>query len=329
MKDKIILRSIIVIALALIAVIAVTNTFTGAETPVAENENTAAARYIEPYFLRPGDNKQSPDILFYPEVPRPGDFLIVEAGPFAAGSSPQLKLGFDGTAFTSYEAGGLLYTLVAISCDSEPGLYNVHYEPGGPAADLVIAEREFPLSRFSMPADRTTGWTTERLAEDREKVRLARDSSAPFPLWTDRFILPVEGRITSEFGALRIINNNPPRRHSGIDIGAPEGTPVLAANSGNVQLAEYLLSGGNTVIIDHGIGLTSTYMHLESIAVEQGAIVDGGTMIGTLGMTGYATGPHLHWEVNIGQEAVNPEQLLANDLLWVPPAYVASFIDTE
>jgi murein DD-endopeptidase MepM/ murein hydrolase activator NlpD len=295
-------------------------------------------RLIVPYFSAAHQNMGSITLNHYPEVPTPGDFMIIEAGPVLSEPDYDLELEFDfpGVASGFYQAGDLIYAIIAISWDTDPGFYNLalRFDIGGLGSEIVeksfeIAAKEFRLSRFSMPPSRTEGWTAERLAEDRENIRLAREKTEPYPLWLDSFLLPLEGRITSEYGAIRIINNNPPRRHSGLDIGAPEGTPVVSPNSGIVRLSGFLLSGGYTVIIDHGMDLSSTYMHLETIAVEAGQRVNRGEEIGTVGMTGYATGPHLHWEVNIGQTPVNPLQLTDNDLLWVAPAYVSSFIPVQ
>ncbi len=293
------------------------------------------ARFIVPYFSAARHDMGTITLNHYPEVPAPGGFMIIEAGPTSGGPDYGAELEFDFPGMVSgfYQAGGLIYTIVAISWDTDPGFYNLALridkgEQSGSVVEktLEIETKEFRLSRFSMPAERTEGWTAARLAEDRDNIRLAREETESYPLWIDSFVNPLEGRITSEYGAIRIINNNPPRRHSGLDIGAPEGTPVAAVNSGMVRLSGFLLSGGNTVIIDHGLNLSSTYMHLEDIYVGTGQRVDRGEIIGTVGMTGYATGPHLHWEVNIGQTPVNPQQLLDNDLLWVAPAYVNSFI---
>ncbi|MFO8192694.1 MAG: M23 family metallopeptidase [Bacillota bacterium] len=278
-------------------------------------------------------------LVTYPDIPSPGDFMIIEGGPFDNPDNLTLAFDFPGALSQQYSVGNLIYIIVGISCDTEPGLYQLVFKKGigeDPAAgetvlakNIEIAPKEFAFSRFSMPADRTAGWTTARLEEDREKVRQARETTEPHPLWTDPFISPLEGRISSQYGAVRVINNNPPRRHVGLDIAADEGTPVVSTNRGIVRLAEFLLSGGNTVIVDHGMGLSSSYLHLDEMAVEPGQWVECGALIGTLGMTGYATGPHLHWEVNIGQDAVNPEQLLDGDLLWVPPAYVSKMVSEK
>lgn len=285
---------------------------------------------LEPY------SPQEKRVIFYPDSPVPGDLLIIEAGPFTAEAPLELYFDFPGVVSNYYLVGSYFYAVIAISCDAEAGNYSLTVQTDSKqpesenlTATVTLADKQFTVVSFSMPPDRTAGWTAAQLADDREKVRLARETTEPHPLWLQRFISPLEGRITSEFGSIRIINADPPRRHTGIDIGAAEGAPVVAPNRGIVRLSEFLLSGGNTVIIDHGIGISSTYMHLQTINVEQGRVVDRGELIGTVGMTGYATGDHLHWEVNIGQTPVNPEQLIQNELLWIPPAYVKKYFPAD
>lgn len=287
--------------------------------------------YIEPYTFR---HSNEPQIYFYPENPFPGDFLVIEVAPVKMNKPVMIEFGFPGTSSEPYHFGTSLFIMAGISYDTEPGSYRVTIVTEGDGEDanlgsseIVIGTKDFPVSRFRVPPTATAGWTAERLAEDREKVRTARETTAPHPLWLQGFVLPLAGRISSEYAAIRYINDNPPRRHNGIDIAADEGVPVVTANRGIVRLAEFLLSGGNTVIIDHGLGLSSTYMHLETIIVEAGDSVERGEQIGTVGMTGYASGPHLHWEMNIGQAPINPMQLLDNDLLWIPPAYVLEMLN--
>lgn len=279
------------------------------------------------------------EVIVYPDNPAPGDFLIVEASPVVHPDDVNIDYDFEGELSTLYVVANRLYFILAVCYDTEPGSYNLvidttgdngHEEVVAKAGlfdiDIDIIEKQFQEARFSMPAGTTAGWSAARLAEDREKIHLARENSSPRPLWLQKFVPPLKGPVTSEYAAIRIIDNNPPRRHAGIDYGLPEGTPIVATNSGMVRLAEHLLAGGKTVIIDHGLGLTSAYMHMHTMDVEEGRIVTRGEQIGTVGMTGYATGPHLHWEVRIGHTPVNPEQLLDNDLLWIPPAYVELFM---
>jgi murein DD-endopeptidase MepM/ murein hydrolase activator NlpD len=131
--------------------------------------------------------------------------------------------------------------------------------------------------------------------------------------WQGTFLNPVEGgRISTPFGAIRITNNDVanPRHHWGIDIAAPTGTPVIATNYGRVVLAEFLMHTGYTIVIEHGGGLKSYHFHMHTIDVTYNEMVDRGSHIGTVGSTGFSTGPHLHFEFRIGNQAINPLKLL-------------------
>lgn len=144
-------------------------------------------------------------------------------------------------------------------------------------------------------------------------VKPARTESVPEKLWEGTFIMPVEGRLTTDFAEIRFVNNEQSSsRHSGLDLAAPIGTEVKAPNHGVVTFAmEGLLSPGNTVVIDHGMGLFTSYYHLDSISVSKGDKVKKGDMIGTVGTTGFSTGPHLHYAVSIYNTYVNPYQTLS------------------
>ena len=121
----------------------------------------------------------------------------------------------------------------------------------------------------------------------------------------------MEGTITSSFGLYRYINGSTTAsRHQGIDIAAPEGTPVPASNRGQVVFADFVIMTGNTVVIEHGAGLKTIYMHLSEIDCAEGDIVEQGDIIGLVGSTGYSTGPHLHFEVRIGDQSVSPWPLI-------------------
>lgn len=129
--------------------------------------------------------------------------------------------------------------------------------------------------------------------------------------WRDPFILPVEGaRISSTFGEMRFVNNAPnPTRHVGIDYAIACGTDVRASNRGRVEVSQFLIMIGNTVVIDHGLGLKTYYEHMEELFVQPGEIVERGQVIGTVGTTGYSTGCHLHFQAMIKNQSFNPEFL--------------------
>lgn len=129
--------------------------------------------------------------------------------------------------------------------------------------------------------------------------------------WRKGFILPVEGRISGHFGNQRFFNGVPKNPHSGTDIAAPEGTPVKASADGRVLLSggDYFY-GGNMVILDHGMGLQTIYMHLKKAVVQVGDNVRQGEVIGEVGSTGRATGPHLHWGASLNNVRFRPHSLL-------------------
>jgi murein DD-endopeptidase MepM/ murein hydrolase activator NlpD len=102
-------------------------------------------------------------------------------------------------------------------------------------------------------------------------------------------------------------------RHSGLDISAPSGTDVFAANSGRINLAMTLTVTGNTIIIDHGMKLFSSYCHMSKLMVKEGELVKKGQLIGKVGSTGFSTGPHLHWGISSYKTYINPWLLLKND----------------
>lgn len=132
-----------------------------------------------------------------------------------------------------------------------------------------------------------------------------------YDFWREDFILPVKGRISGYFGNQRIFNGVPKSPHSGTDIAAPEGTPVKASGSGKVVLSgkDYFYTG-NMVIVDHGGGLQTIYAHLQKSAVKQGDMVKKGDVIGYVGKTGRATGPHLHWGASLNGVRFRPHSLL-------------------
>lgn len=126
------------------------------------------------------------------------------------------------------------------------------------------------------------------------------------------FIIPAEGPISGNFGDQRIYDDGKATwRHKGIDIAAKKGTPIRAASSGNVITASSTQSCGNIVIIDHGAGIYSMYFHMQKVYVKKNSRVSQGDILGTVGATGIATGPHLHWQMNVYKVPVNPMEFLS------------------
>jgi murein DD-endopeptidase MepM/ murein hydrolase activator NlpD len=151
----------------------------------------------------------------------------------------------------------------------------------------------------------------ERSQKEGERLREIFATATPERLWQGKFRLPLDGaHAAKNFGKRRVLNGQPRSPHSGMDFPAAAGTPVHATQRGRVVLAEALFLPGNTVVIDHGLGIYSFYAHMESIAVTAGQMVEAGTVIGKVGATGRVTGAHLHWALTIDTARVNPLQIV-------------------
>jgi murein DD-endopeptidase MepM/ murein hydrolase activator NlpD len=151
-----------------------------------------------------------------------------------------------------------------------------------------------------------------RIREDARKVATARQHRDNHAWYASGFSWPAKGRISGVYGSQRILNGEPRNPHFGLDIAAPEGTDVFAPADGLVTLVhpDMYYSGG-TLILDHGQGLSSTFLHLSKILVEPGKLVKQGELIARIGATGRASGPHLDWRMNWLDRRVNPQPLVA------------------
>lgn len=167
---------------------------------------------------------------------------------------------------------------------------------------LEIAKREYRIQRIDglpqryvqPPAD-----VLARIEREREQIKKAREIDTDRAYFAEGFIWPAKGRISGVYGSQRILNGVPKWPHFGVDVAAPVGTPVVAPAGGIVRLAEKdLYYTGGTVILDHGHGLTSAFLHMQDVNVKVGQELKRGEPIGTIGATGRATGPHLDWRIN-------------------------------
>ena len=179
--------------------------------------------------------------------------------------------------------------------------------------DLAIAQREWDVQRLNgLPAAMVSpnARQLERINAERKRIAATRAVDSDLPYFTEPFIRPAPGRISGVYGSQRILNGEPRAPHLGLDIAAPTGTPALAMGSVRVLLAADLYFTGNTIILDHGHGVTTLYAHLSAINVAEGQSVRQGQRIGATGATGRVTGPHLHLGVNWLTTALDPGPLL-------------------
>lgn len=180
---------------------------------------------------------------------------------------------------------------------------------------LMLKAREYETQRIEgVPQAMVTppASVLERIKNDNWMVAMARKTSSQLNDFTQSFIWPAEGPVTGVYGSQRVFNGVPKRPHYGLDVGAPTGTEVVAPLGGKVTLAHPdLYYSGGTIIIDHGMGVNSTFLHLSKLTVEVGDDVVQGQKIGEVGATGRATGPHLDWRVNWYSERLDPALLVS------------------
>ncbi len=238
---------------------------------------------------------------------------IAQGGLVIARTTPDAQVSIDGKPLRVADDGHYLF---AASRDAvTPIALEIRHSDGRiERGEVAIEARDWKIERVDGLPQQTVTPDPERQARitrEQGKVRLARELDDPRNDFSQGFIWPAQGRISGVFGSQRILNNTPRSPHMGLDIAAPTGTPVLAPAGAVITLAEddFFLTGG-TLIMDHGHGLSSAFIHLSRIDVAPGERVEQGQVVGAIGATGRATGPHLHWGMNWFNERLDPQLLL-------------------
>lgn len=206
---------------------------------------------------------------------------------------------------------------LGVDLREKPGIRKilVRRSPDGPQRELAIriVPKDYGVRRLTLPKAMVDldAKTLERVRSESKIVnRLWGEPPLP-PSWDGAFIMPLEGEVVGPFGRRSIINEQPRSPHSGVDLRAKKGTPVRAINRGRVELTADHFFSGLSVVINHGGGIQSMYFHLERIAVEEDDLVEKGQVIGYVGSTGRATGPHLHFGVRVNGSRVDPLGLIS------------------
>ena len=240
--------------------------------------------------------------------PVPGGIALVDLGP-ATGQAPRAYR--DAERVLVREDAGRWVAVVGIPLQAMPGTELLRVEGAASPAFAVLA-KDYPTQALTV-APKHVDLSKQDLARyEKEKVRIERvlgtwSETVPATL---RFLAPVAGVRSSSFGSRRVFNGQSRNPHTGMDIAAPAGAEVAAPADGRViETYEYFFNG-KTVIVDHGEGLLSLYCHLSRIDVKPGEAIRRGTVLGLVGSTGRATGPHLHFGVMLNRAWVDPELLL-------------------
>jgi len=255
-------------------------------------------------------------------TPQQGDILFVTvegASPDAEGTI--IWMG-QKTPLSHGESG--LQALLPIKVDTRPGVYPVKIALEEPEKEFLVRnvavkKRWFATQSLWLSEDQLSNYDYPGVEREYDEIHRAFKKFSALQIWEGPFLMPVEGKVKTVFGLKRYVNGEDYGEHRGQDIAAGQGEPVRASNSGTVTLVreDYRLHG-KTIILDHGQGVSTIYLHLSSIAVREGDTVGRGAVIGRVGATGVATGPHLHWGIYVHGEAVNPSALLNPPREWRP-----------
>ncbi|UCE88134.1 MAG: peptidoglycan DD-metalloendopeptidase family protein [Pseudomonadota bacterium] len=202
--------------------------------------------------------------------------------------------------------------VVGVALSAKPGIHHVSYDNGDghmQRQEFSVATREYETQHITIKDKRKV----EPSAEDLQRIRREKKIiTGALATWRDtprvslEFLQPLDGRLSSPFGLRRFFNGKPRNPHSGIDIAAPEGTPIVAPADGRILTTGDYFFNGNTLFIDHGQGLVTMYCHMSRIDVKDGQSVKRGAVVGAVGKTGRVTGPHLHWGVSLNNARVDP-----------------------
>ena len=250
-----------------------------------------------------------------------GDIVVVRVpvdqrvtavtGRFLSRTIPFFQDGTEGTA-PAYVG------LVGVDLQDAPGTHELILDVVSSAGHrrlsynvLVIKEKR-AVQRLTLPKDKVDldEDSLIRVKAEQAEIRTVLASVSERRLWASDFLRPVEGPITGAFGRQRIINGQAKNPHNGEDIAAPLGADVVAMNDGVVCLTADHFFSGKGIFLDHGLGLYSMYFHLSEVSVKDGEVVRRGQVIGKVGASGRATGPHLHWGVNMNGARVDPLSLI-------------------
>lgn len=262
-------------------------------------------------------------VSWHPSKPRVGDVAWILVKDIAEAATVEGSV--DGKPMTFFPYGGGHAALFGIDLDMKPGTHAWRVgvvepgrEPRIAQGSVKIVRRDFHVERLTVPntmVDLDPETERRAVAESKQMATLYR-TITPERLWRGKFTNPLGTTAAGGgFGARRIINGQPRSPHSGSDYSAPRGTPVVAVNAGKVALVAEFFFPGRLVILDHGLGLYTAYFHLDTIAVAEGERVERGQTLGTVGATGRATGPHLHFGAQVAGARVDPTTLLGLSLL--------------
>ncbi len=258
----------------------------------------------------PGTPAPPPDVIVSAtSISQASAVLVSVVGDITGGS-----ITFINRQYRLTQGSQSMYAFIGVDADDPPSTYPVKIDftlkngsKGTISQTITVAATRWPSDSVVIPGSLAA--LLDPAVQNAETAQLAEfyGGFTPRKLWTGAWQVPVNGPVTTRFGEQRSYNGGPVSgHHSGTDLGAEIGAPVVATNSGKVVMSRQLRVHGNMVVIDHGGGVYSGYAHLSSFAVAEGQPVNAGDIIGYVGSSGLSTGAHLHWEMSVGGVLVDP-----------------------
>jgi len=244
---------------------------------------------------------------------------FVQGGLIFGKTAPDAVVSLDGRVLRVSPEGDFVF---GFGRDAAPSATLRIKRPGHVVEEdkLSIRARQYRIQRIDgLPRRMVTPpkAVLGRIKQENVAIAELRTEDSAMVHFRGTWLRPATGPVTGVYGSQRILNGKPRRPHFGIDFAAPVGTPVVAPAGGKVVLAHNdMYYTGGTIIIDHGHGLTSAFLHLSALSVKVGQIIARGQRIGAIGATGRATGPHLDWRINWFERRIDPAFLL--------PAYASN-----
>lgn len=262
----------------------------------------------------PGDGKAgapsgTPSVTISPETVRPGDPVLITVS--GSEERPKGKMGKKPLPFFAVRGGH--QALFAVPVDRKPGEIRIDLDGGLPSQVVTVVEHQFPEADVTVPDEYANPSAAARKTIDQDNRAIRKSFGEPTspPQFDGDFKQPVAGgKPTSPFGEQRTFNGTTKSQHLGLDVTARTGARVKAINDGKVVLVRSCFLPGVVVVVDHGAGIASAYFHLQLASVIEGDVVKRGDEVGKAGMTGRATGPHMHLSIWVPGGFVDPATFL-------------------
>ena len=323
MKQKLLSKVFIILAAGAIAAqlcgcsVPAGNVVSGeGELSSAESSVSEASVPEEPE-PEPEPEPVKPEIILSASEVQRGSYMLVRINNY---EGEEIKytdfLGYE-RSFFEYDGGWL--SLIPVKTAAKAGDYVLTISIDGEShnREIKVTDREFE-EQYLTVSPSTLEETLESdfaRAEFSEKAEPMKKVFTPQKLWNGEFVLPLEAqyKVSTSFGTYRTFSNGSTEWHNAVDMATKGGTPVYATNSGNIIFAQYLQLTGNTVIIDHGMGVLSWHYHMRSISVSEGDFVEKGMKIGEVGTTGLSTGNHLHFGMTVGGIFTDPMKIVGTE----------------